>query len=267
MRWKSISFVIAAVELSKYPMADHIFAIAEATRGMFFAGMTIYAVDSEAVLAAGDNEMIGDNKGEHTSDPRTHHRRSQRCAQVSVRASLHGGRQVPTSTIDKCGISLEVARAIMMIDGNGINNSRVMTMVGDTKHLVQWRVYNDKDGGIMHTLGRDKRLIHPVRHDGTGIDIILSSLVVRAASTSTLLQSSDLSLSLLPASSSATNGGNGTSKNNANARFVSLEAKYDKREMTLNYTAKTVATGSGRPEKVNKIVTYSWGEREDYPIH
>lgn len=36
MRWKSISFVIAAVELSKYPMTDHIFAIAEATRGMFF---------------------------------------------------------------------------------------------------------------------------------------------------------------------------------------------------------------------------------------
>jgi hypothetical protein len=37
--------------------------------------------------------------------------------------------------------------------------------------------------------------------------------------------------------------------------------------MTLKYTAKTVAAGSGRPEKVNKIVRYSWGEREDYPIH
>ena len=56
MRWKSRSFVIASVELSKYPMTDHIFAIAEATRDMFFAGMTIYDVDSEAVLAAGDNE-------------------------------------------------------------------------------------------------------------------------------------------------------------------------------------------------------------------
>ncbi len=70
MHWKSRSFVIACVELSKYPMTDRIFAIAEATRGMFLAGMNM---DSEAVLAAGDNETIGDNEGEHTSNPRTHH--------------------------------------------------------------------------------------------------------------------------------------------------------------------------------------------------
>jgi hypothetical protein len=235
VRWKSRNFIIASVELSNFPMTDHIFAIAEATRGMFSAGMTIYDMDSEAVLAAGDNETIGDNKGEHTSNPRTHHRKDQRCARVTVIASLHGGRQVPTSTIVKCSISLEVARVIMMIDGNGVNNGRVMTMVRDTKCLVQWRVNNDNDGWIMRMLERDKRLIHPVRHNGTGINNILSSLVVRAASSSTLLllQSSDLSLSLLPASSSATNGGSGTSKNNANAMFVSLEAKYNKREMTF----------------------------------
>ena len=53
MRWKSRSFVIACVELSKYPTTDRIFAIAEATRAMFFAGgMTIWY----DVLAAVDDE-------------------------------------------------------------------------------------------------------------------------------------------------------------------------------------------------------------------
>ena len=70
MRWKSRSFVIVCVELSKYPMTDCIFAIAEATRGMFLAGMNM---DLEAVLAAGDNETIGDNEGEHMFNPHTHH--------------------------------------------------------------------------------------------------------------------------------------------------------------------------------------------------
>ncbi len=70
MCWKLRSFVIACVELLKYPMTDCIFAIAEATRGMFLAGMNM---DLEAVLAAGDNETIGDNGGEHTSNPHTHH--------------------------------------------------------------------------------------------------------------------------------------------------------------------------------------------------
>ncbi len=70
MCWKSRSLVIACVKLSKYPMTDCIFAIAEATGGMFLAGMNM---ESEAVLAAGDNETIGNNKGEHMSNPRTHH--------------------------------------------------------------------------------------------------------------------------------------------------------------------------------------------------
>ena len=191
----------------------------------------------------------------------------------SIRTNaLHGGRRVPKSTIVECGVSLDVARAIMTIDGNGFDDGGVVTIVGDTKRLVRWRV--DDDVGIMRALGRDERLVHPVRHDGTGIYIVSSSSVVRAASAasaSTLPQSSDSSLSSSPASSSATNGGNGTIKNNANAmyhwaRFVSLEAKYDKREMTLKYTAKTVAAGSGRPEKVPEIVRYSRGEREDYPF-
>ncbi len=42
MRWKSRSFVIACVELSKYPTTDRIFAIAEATRAMSLAGMRIW---------------------------------------------------------------------------------------------------------------------------------------------------------------------------------------------------------------------------------
>ena len=36
--------------------------------------------------------------------------------------------------------------------------------------------------------------------------------------------------------------------------------------MTLKYTAKTVAVGSGMPEKVPEIVRYSRVEREDYPF-
>ncbi len=191
----------------------------------------------------------------------------------SIRTNaLHGGRRVPKSTVVECGVSLEVARAIMTIDGDGVNDGGVMRMVGDTKRLVRWMVENDV--GIMRALGRDERLVHPVRHDGTGIYIFSSSSVVRAASAasaSRLPQSSDSSLSSSPESSSATNGGNGTINNNANAmyhwaRFVSLEAKYDKREMTLKYTAKTVAAGSGRPENVPEIVRYSRGEREDYPL-
>jgi hypothetical protein len=60
-------------EFSKYPTTDCIFAIAEATRWMFLAGMMIYNMDSEAVLAAEDYETIGDKKGEHMSNPRTCH--------------------------------------------------------------------------------------------------------------------------------------------------------------------------------------------------
>ncbi len=70
MRWTWRSFFIACMEFLKYLMTDCIFAIAEATRGMFLAGMNM---DSEMVLAAGDNETIGGNKGEHTSNPHTHH--------------------------------------------------------------------------------------------------------------------------------------------------------------------------------------------------
>ncbi len=73
MRWKSRSFVIACMELSKYPTTNRIFAIAEATRGIFLADMTIYDMDLEVVLAAEDYETIGDNEGEHTSNPCTHH--------------------------------------------------------------------------------------------------------------------------------------------------------------------------------------------------
>ncbi len=61
------------MELSKYPTTDRIFAIAGATRGMLLAGMTIYNMDWEAVLAAEDYETIGDNEGEHTSNPCTNH--------------------------------------------------------------------------------------------------------------------------------------------------------------------------------------------------
>ena len=72
----------------------------------------------------------------------------------SIRTNaLHGGRRVPKSTVVECGVSLDVARAIMTIDGDGVNDGGVVRMVGDTKRLVRWMVENDV--GIMRALGRD----------------------------------------------------------------------------------------------------------------
>ncbi len=67
----------------------------------------------------------------------------------------------------------------LTIDGNGFVDGGVMMMVGDTKCLVWWMVENDNM--IMHALWRGERLVHPVRHDRTGIYIVLPLLVVRAA--------------------------------------------------------------------------------------
>lgn len=192
----------------------------------------------------------------------------------SIRAhALHGGRRIPKSTIVESGISLDVARAIMMFDGNDNIEGRAVTVVSDTKRLTRWRV--DDDAVIMRVLGRDEKLVHPVRHDGTGIYFLLPSSVRAASATSTAasssssLEASGSPLSPSQPSISVTNGGNGTSKN-ANsmyhwARFISLDVKYDKLQKALSYTAKTVAAGSGRPDNVPEIVNYSRGEREDYP--
>ncbi len=185
--------------------------------------------------------------------------------------ALHGGRRIPKSTVVKCGISLDAARAMMTIDGNNDVHGRAMAVVSDAKRLIRWRI--DNDAVIMRVLGRDEKLVHPVRHDGTGIYVLSSSSVREASATSTstssVSQGSGSPLSPPQPSSSATNGGIGANKN-ANsmyhwARFVSLEVKYDKREMALMYIAKTVAAGCGRPEKVPEIVKYSRGEREDHP--
>jgi hypothetical protein len=158
---------------------------------------------------------------------------------------------------------------MMTIDGNDDVEGRAIAVVSDTKRLIRWRI--DDDAVIMHVLGRDEKLVHPVRHDGTGIYVLLSSSmrVTSSASASSSLQESGSPLSPSQPSVSVTNGGNGTIKN-ANsmyhwARFISLDVKFDKRERALTYIAKTMAAGSGRPDNVPEMVKYSRGEREDYP--
>lgn len=39
-------------------------------------------------------------------------------------------------------------------------------IISDTNCQVRWKV--DDDSIIVHILGRDERLIHPVKHDGSG---------------------------------------------------------------------------------------------------
>ena len=101
--------------------------------------------------------------------------------------------------------------------------------VSDSKRMVKWNLTNDKD---IAAVLKSERLVHPVKHDGTGY--------------------------ILPSGSSAQNIYNW-------ARFVSMEVKYDKRDFTLHVKVRTAAAGGGRPEFVPEKVKYSRGEREDFP--
>jgi len=176
--------------------------------------------------------------------------------------ALHGGRKIPKTTLVERGISLDLAREIIMkattattIDdvdpySNNNNNDHTELMkvmdvpiISETKRQLRWKI-DDDDSIIMHILGRDERLIHPVKHDGSGFYVFPIS-----SSTEESISSS---------SSTSPSSAHSMVKNRANsilyhwARFVSLEVRYDKRDMTLVYIAKTVAAGIGRPERALK---------------
>jgi len=187
-------------------------------------------------------------------------------------SALHGGRKIPKTTLVERGISLDLARDIIMkttstsindvdqynIDSNKNNDHTELMevidvpIISDTNRQVRWKV--DDDSSIVRILGRDERLIHPVKHDGSGFYVFPTPAT--SSSTEEAMMSSSSTTAI---------------KNRANsvlyhwARIVSLEVKYDKREMTLVYIAKTVAAGIGRPERAVDLMRYSRGERDDLP--
>jgi len=79
---------------------------------------------------------------------------------------------------------------------------------------------------------KSERLVHPVKHDGTGY--------------------------IIPSGSSASNIYNW-------AKFVGMEARFDKKDGTFTVKVRTTACGGGRTEFVPEKVKYSKGEREDLP--
>jgi len=186
-------------------------------------------------------------------------------------SALHGGRKIPKTSLVEHGISLDLAREIIMkaktattiddvdpyTNSNSNNNNdhvelmKVMDVpiISETKRQLRWKI--DDDDSIMHILGRDERLIHPVKHDGSGFYVFPIS------------SSTEESIS----SSSSPSSAHSMAKNRLYhwARFVSLEVRYDKRDMTLVYIAKTVAAGIGRPERAIEMMRYSLGEQDDLP--
>jgi len=138
----------------------------------------------------------------------------------AVKSAVHGGRKIPKSTVTEGNMNLSMISAIMQ----DYHDKKM----SETKRMVKWSL--TEDGDIANVLKSGERLVHPVKHDGTGY--------------------------IIPAGSSPANIYNW-------AKFVGMEMKYDKRELTLTVIAKTTAAGSGRPECVPEKVKYSRGERED----
>lgn len=185
-------------------------------------------------------------------------------------SAIHGGRRIPKSTIAMKGVSYQIARAIVIPpmnesgDINQIGNFNVTTddssnidsgdsfvydhitnigdsfelsVVADTRRMIKWRITGEHY--IANVLGRgEERLIHPVRHDGTGIYVISSS-------------SASSSVSSTPSPNLTNDGGSDSSHNHHNqstrkgmyhyAKFQCLDIKYDKWEKVLTIIAKTVA--------------------------
>jgi len=133
------------------------------------------------------------------------------------RSAVHGLRKIPKSSITERQMARSTITAVM----RGHDGDRT----SDTGRMTRWNLTNDRD---ISRLLEVERLVHPVRHDGTGHI-------------------------LLPGSSAVYNW----------ARFVGVEVRYDKREMLLTVVAKTVGAGSGSPENAVEKVRYSRGETED----
>lgn len=95
--------------------------------------------------------------------------------------------------------------------------------------MSKWNITNDRD---IACILKCERLVHPVKHDGTGY--------------------------IIPSGSTPSSMYNW-------AKFMGMEVRYDKRDLTLQIKVRTSAAGGGRPESVPEKVKYSRGEREDFP--
>ncbi len=175
-------------------------------------------------------------------------------------SAIHGGRRIPKSTVKIEGVSSGDINHIMYYGTINIatkdnSNNELgdivyeystnnedrhnLRVLADTKRMIKLRITGENY--IAKVLGRgEERLIHPVRHDGTGIYVLSSS----SASSSV--------------SSNVTNDGGSECSTSHNqrtrkgmyhyARFQSLDVKYDKWDKVLTIIAKTVAadTENGR---------------------
>ena len=139
----------------------------------------------------------------------------------TIQSATHGARKVPKATISTENISPSLI-STMMQPYDAQRSS-------DSSRMTKWNFTNDVDiANILQT----ERLIHPVKHDGSGY--------------------------ILPAGNSLLNTYHW-------ARFVSMEVRYDKRVCLLSVVVKTRDAGCGRPENESGKVGYSRGESEDLP--
>jgi len=128
-----------------------------------------------------------------------------------------------------------------------------LSVLADTKRMIKWRMTDENY--IAKVLGRgEERLIHPVRHDGTGIYVLTSS----PKSSSTSSSSSSVPCLMNEGGSDSSHihnphhphhhqhhhqQQNQRTRNGMYhyARFQCLDVKYDKWEKLLTIIAKTVA--------------------------
>mmetsp|Transcript_2140 Transcript_2140/g.4398 ORF Transcript_2140/g.4398 Transcript_2140/m.4398 type:complete len:369 (-) Transcript_2140:139-1245(-) len=172
---------------------------------------------------------------------------------------IHGGRKMPQSTCIEGNVDEKLAIALMSCTykastTNGDNaedrNGSSKNLTSNTKRMIKWLVSYDRD--IASILNLPERLVHPVKHDGTGQIFInpvkYDELAIRFGKK----KEGTKRLYKPPPVYNW-------------AKFVRMEVRYDKRDKTLTVAAKTTDAGSGRPEFVKEKVGYSMGEREDFP--
>ncbi len=173
--------------------------------------------------------------------------------------AIHGGRKMPTSRCIEGNVDEELVIALMNCTYNrdtthGDNakdgNERSTNLASSTKRMTKWLVTDDRD--IASILNLPERLVHPVKHDGTGQIFINSVKYDELAIRFGKKKEGSKELYKPPPAYNW-------------AKFARMEVRYDKRDKTLTVIAKTTDAGSGRPEFVKEKVRYSMGEREDFP--
>jgi len=130
--------------------------------------------------------------------------------------AVHGLRKVPKTTIKS-----EITRAVIAAMMQTYENQQV----SDSKRMTKWNFESIQQ--IVKLLKLPERLIHPVKHDGSG--------------------------HILPRGSSVSNVYHW-------AKFQEVQVRYDKRDGMVTIMAKTVVVGCGRPENVPERARYSRGE-------